>query len=136
MITPKVLLCADSVVRDAQSNRISVFNIFEKFSPKGFPALVARFSILVILQREVNDPDRIDGRLRITLAQQTLYDGVVPVQFEGQVLSRGIITFEGFVLPGAGDLVVSLEVAGIQVQTYSMKVDAPAAHPVANIAAG
>ena len=52
MLRCTLAVVAESVVRDAQSNNVSVFNILETFAAAGFPAIFPRLAILFMLTRE------------------------------------------------------------------------------------
>ncbi|MBI3005007.1 MAG: hypothetical protein HYY49_06275 [Ignavibacteriales bacterium] len=130
MITPKLLLCADAVVRDAQTNHISVFNIYEEFSPAGLPAIVPRLTVLAVLERLQDDPANVDARLRITLGERNLFERPVHIDFQGSLLARAIMSFEGFVLPAPGELHFSFAVGDAEIESYTLRIKAPPPHPV------
>ena len=49
MIQLKLLLCAQGVVRDADSNNVSAFNILESIQAAGFPMFIQQLDILALL---------------------------------------------------------------------------------------
>ena len=125
MIRVRILLAADSVVRDASTNRLSVFNIHEQFRPTGFPVLVPRFTVLAVLDREPGDPETVPCRLKIVLEPDVLFDQPVEVNFSGENLTRALMEFQGLLVPRPGALRVAFEVAGAATETYPMPVFLP-----------
>lgn len=108
MITCKLAVCAESVVRDAETNAVSVFNIVEAAQGKGFPLVVPRLSCLFILTREDSDPTDYSGSMRIAAGTREIAQYPISVNFQDSCLNRSIVVIEGLVVPGPGPVQVSL----------------------------
>lgn len=125
MITPKLILCAEGIVIDSQTNNISAFNILEELSPPVLPAILPRFFVLSVLERDEADSPRLDTHLRITVAEQVIVDQVFTVDFQGTTRARSVFGFGGMPLPQPG----SLEVAHLRgddvLQAYRIVVKPP-----------
>jgi len=52
MIASKLTFCAEGVIRDVTTNKISAFNIFEDISSMSFPLLISKFCVLNALVRD------------------------------------------------------------------------------------
>ena len=73
-------LTAETILRDADTQRISVINIFEVITSAAFPMALPRFSCLFYLAREEGDPTAVDGFMRISSNGRTVHD--LPFHFD------------------------------------------------------
>lgn len=55
MIRPLVVLLAETVLHDRQTNSMSVINLLEELNTAGFPILIPRLSILAVLGRDSDE---------------------------------------------------------------------------------
>src|SRR5258708_4863406 len=108
MIQSRLAVCAESVVRDAERNNISVFNIFEEFSVAEFPAILAKFSTLFILERTEQDPDRVEAAISITLDAEEIGHASMRGDFEGKLRTRLILVAQGLPVEKPGILTTTL----------------------------
>lgn len=122
MIRPHSIVIADSVIRDAVSNRVSIINVHEAFNASAFPFVLPRFTVFAIIERDQADVEVSMCRVHITLNGETLFDQQVEVSFAGATLSRVVLEFQGFFVPAPGMLQVAVEVAGIRMESYGMRV--------------
>src|SRR5438132_10617340 len=99
MIRVKLAVCGQDVVRDAASNNISVFNVYEGVTAEGFPLLMSPFAFLVVLERDLTDPVQHAGRFELRLGDTVLGEGAMTVDFEDKKRTRQIIKVGGLVLP-------------------------------------
>lgn len=96
-----------------------------------FATGLPRLTVLTVSERQEDDPTAVDARLRITLSERELFSRPVRIDFQGSLLARAIMAFEGFVLPSAGELHFSFAVGEAVIETYTLKVKAPPPRPVA-----
>lgn len=110
MIRAKLAVCGESVVRDADTNAMSVFNIIEDISAPGFPAVIPKLATLFIIERDEDDPDQIESLVVINLNDREI--GRLPLisQFEGKFRSRLTFVGEGVIIEELGQLTITLEV--------------------------
>ncbi len=94
----KLLLCADTVIRDAQTNNISIINLYEDLSPEAFPSLLPHFMVLVLFEREIIDPNILSFELQVVLNQQEIFKTKIDATFQDKIRTRNIIFFNGFPL--------------------------------------
>lgn len=104
MITCKLALCAESVVRDIESNRVSIFNIFEGIKSHGFPIGIPRYTCFFFLSRGESDNATFEASLSFDLNGSSLKDFTVNVNFEDKMNNRVIANVFGLVIPGPGIL--------------------------------
>jgi hypothetical protein len=126
MIRHKIILCAQGVVVDKKSNNISIFNIIDEISPRSFPAIVARLTILSVLERDADDPNEFDSRLHIAIGDRTILDQIIHYSFENTLRTRNIIEFGGMPLPQPGLLTVTIFKDDTRLQEYQIQIIEPA----------
>ena len=103
------MLCADRVIRDAETNSISVINILEEITPEGLPLIIPRVTIFALLHRnKEEDPSLIKCTFRIGVGDNTLLEGELNVDFQDKERNRTIINIGGLVISTSGMLEVSL----------------------------
>jgi len=104
MIRSKLMLFAENIIRDAQTNNISAINIIEEFSSPAFPLFLAGFNVLNLLEREKDDEQTISLLLKIFLNEDELTSLDIHMDFQDKLGNRNIVTINGLVLPNSGIL--------------------------------
>ena len=107
MIHAKLGVCAESVVRDAETNAISVFNIFEDLKASSFPVAIPKLSALFILERDTDDPAQVDCLVTIRLGKKEIGRVTLGGDFEDKFRTRVILVAQGVVIDKPGNLVIS-----------------------------
>jgi len=124
MISVKLMACGTHVVRDADSNTVSIFNILEGIAGAGFPLLVQSFAALVILQRDPTaDAAEHDGTFEISIGGQQLVRANVHVNFEDKKHTRQIVRLNGMVVPAPGTLEMRFQMGELS-QAYTIAIEA------------
>jgi hypothetical protein len=109
MITSSLMLCADRVIRDAETNNISAIGILEEITPEGLPLFIPRVMIFALLHRDKEeDPSQIECTLRIIIGDNKLLERKLVVDFKDTGRNRTIINVGGLVISTNGMLEVSL----------------------------
>jgi hypothetical protein len=111
MLSCRLAVVADSVVRDADTNFVSIFNVYEEVNALGFPLALTKVVALFIVTRESTDAGHFDGRLRVTLDGVQLADFPIALDFQEKLITRVIARLHGFIIPAAGVLRTSLTVS-------------------------
>lgn len=122
MITCELAVCAESVVRDIETQSISVFNIRETMSAPTFPQTIPKLTCCFYLQREEGDPRRPDAFIRITHDEESIGEFQADVDFENKPRNRGIYVFRGVPVPGPGTLSAALYVEEREVGRWDIPV--------------
>ena len=105
MIRGKHFLCAEFVIRDAESNGISLINLLEQAVPQGFPALLPRLAVLLLLERDPGDPNEITYTFKVRMDEDPpLFEQSVTSGFQGQLSTRQIMIVGGLPIPHPGKL--------------------------------
>lgn len=125
MISSSLMLCAEGVIRDAETNNISVFKIFENITPEALPLLIPRFMVLAFLQRDDSDPLKIKCTLRITLNEEKILEQALNINFQGKKRNRTIINIGGLPILKQGILGTSLWLDDDMLNQYKVVVQEP-----------
>ena len=122
MLKCRLAVVADSVVRDADSNYVSIFNVFEEVNSFGFPLALNKFYALFMLTRQATDTEQYDGRLRMTLAGVQLTDVPLRFDFQGKVNTRVMAQLNGLIIPAPGILRTSLFIGADEIGHWETAV--------------
>jgi hypothetical protein len=122
MINSRIALCADSVVRDAETNAISAFNIIEELSWPGFGVMLPRLVALFVIERVQEDPNEFTADLAITLGGHDLIRREVQISFQEKLRTRAIFTVGPVPIERAGELRISLNVAGAEFAKWAIPI--------------
>ena len=126
MITSSLILCADRVIRDAETNNISIINILEEMTPEGLPLFIARVMIFALLHRDKEkDPSQIKCTLRIGIGDNRLLERELNVDFRDKGRNRTIINIGGLVISTSGILEASLFLEERLLNQFRFLVHAP-----------
>src|SRR5262245_47594205 len=99
MIRCRLAVCAESVVRDVETNLISVFNIYEQVRSQVFPILMPKLNCLFILTRDVGDVQTVTGAVQFTVGGEEVLRTPLTVDFQDKFLTRQTIVVQGFPIP-------------------------------------
>lgn len=127
MITSKLCLAAGLVIRDADSNTLSIISILEGFMPASVPVVFGQLSCLALWIREANDPERTDGTFNIRIDAEPLSVHRFNVDFQGHPQARTVINLAGMVVPHAGLLTVQMTLDTGAIAEYSFRIAQPVA---------
>jgi hypothetical protein len=86
-----LFLACEAAIQDRDSNAVSIINVLEEISAAGFPIIVAKFTVVLTLQHEANDPDVAVITFHADLNQQRLFENPVQIAFQGRPRARAII---------------------------------------------
>lgn len=125
MIRSSLMLCANGVIRDAETNNISVFTIFENITPEGLPLLIPRFTVLAFLERDDSDPSEIKCSLLITLNEETILKQALDINFQDKKRNRTIVNISGLPIAKQGTLETSLWFNDNMLNRYKVDIKEP-----------
>jgi hypothetical protein len=104
VISNKLALVAVAVLRDAETNQISVFSIMEQLSAAGIPFYLPNASFYALWHREASDPTEKKGVFTVSINGSALHTGEIALSFGDALLNRTLINVNGIVIPQAGRL--------------------------------
>jgi hypothetical protein len=116
------IICADSVIVDANTNRLSCINIVDDMLIPQFPAFIPQFSVLCLLNKDSGDLDEDSCELQINIDDVQIARGPLLVGYQGLNSTRAIITLGGLVIPKPGILNVVLIKDEANLGTWSVSV--------------
>jgi len=123
MISIKLMVCASNVIRDGDTNLLSIFNVLESLAGAAFPFLVQQFAAAVVLERDPSvDPPEHVGVFTLRLGDQLLAQGEARVNFEDKRRTRQVLRINGLVIPAPGALELRFTM-GALTQAYTVDID-------------
>ena len=134
MYSSTLMLCAEGVVRDAESNTVSVYNIFEEIRSATFPVIIPKMFILLITQRDpTQDPPAPAASIRIQLDNDLLDETDMEVNFQDKSRNRFILGVGGLAITRPGTLRFIANLANARMAEYTVtvqKIGPPEGRPV------
>ena len=122
MISCKILLCAQGVVRDADDGTISIFGLIEGVEAVGFPFFFQQMAIFALLERLHDDPAQYELLFRISIGDTELAAAHLAIDFLTGLRNRSTVRIQGLVVPGPGVLRASVHLADRLLGTYEMTI--------------
>src|SRR5688572_5906055 len=110
MIQPKLAVSAEAIIRDAETNTISVFSIIEEISAASFPIGIPKLSTLFLLERDQGDPEHIDAIILLSLNDKEIGQATIHSNFEGKLRTRLILVAQGVVIEEPGIFTITLTI--------------------------
>jgi hypothetical protein len=108
MYTCTLALCAESAIRDAQTNVFSLINIIEELPTPALPALLAKCTYFFRIEKEPVDPLIATFRLVLRNNEHVLSDNNLVVDFENKQATRLVAAANGLIVANPGTLTAVL----------------------------
>lgn len=125
MITCKYAIAAKGVIRDSETNNISIYNVYDDIHPKSFPVLFQNLAFLAILNRDQGDLAEISLKLNIVINGDVLFSNKVDAKFGEMLATRVLFNINGLVIQKPGLLTFILsDVTDVTLCKYSINVTA------------
>lgn len=61
----RLFVVSEQVSRDAETQRLSFFNVLEVINPVSLPLVIPNVDITITLERKQNEPNKVEGRILI-----------------------------------------------------------------------
>ena len=123
MISCKLAVCGDRVIRDSVLGNASVINIFDRLVVEAFPVLLPRIACLFIFSRNDDDPSDFPGvKASISIGEDEIIGGPSGIDFHNGYLHRQVLTIEGLVIPKPGTLRAAISLDGKEIGAYEIPV--------------
>lgn len=118
-----LLVVCEGVSIDKLSNSTTLFSIYDQTTASGFPLLVRAFVIYFVLIRDEIDPnlERVRVKLSMDFNGSRMSDNEVELNFAGKLRARNRSTVNGLVIPGPGNLKLSLTHGENVLKTYTVQ---------------
>jgi len=122
MITSKLLICAQGVIRNAEDNTISIFSIIESIQGAGFPLFMPKMDVLAFFERSTGDPPQHEVLFRLSIGVTELVATHVAIDFQDKLLNRSTLHIQGLAIPNPGTLKVETILNGTTLGTYEVLI--------------
>jgi hypothetical protein len=103
-----ISLCCEDIIRDAESNSISIHNIIEEINGEGFPMLIPKFCIFLFIEKQSGDNDNTEANLFIKLNSNLLHSFPMAINFQGKSKTRNNIKIGGLPITELGVLTIEI----------------------------
>lgn len=108
MITGKLMVVAEGVVRDVETNLVSIHNIVDELAAEGFPLFVNKLTALTVLERTATDNQAFQGTMVVTIGDLKLARAPIAVSFLDSMRANVILRVQGLVIPNPGEVTFTL----------------------------
>lgn len=119
----KLCVCAESAVRDAESDSISVFNIIEGYSSDDFPVVIPKLSCVFMVEREDGDPNHLDCSLVFSIDDEEINRSPTSIDFQGKEVARLVAQVRGAMIPRPGTFKACLRMEDGTEGAWTMDVE-------------
>jgi hypothetical protein len=120
-----LFLCAQTIIRDAETNNLSLINLLEDITTETLPALLPNFGVLITFERDSGDAPILTGTLNITLNDEPIFDHGLTVNFLELSRTRQMINISSFPLPKPGLIKLKFEAENKVEATYFIRINEP-----------
>jgi Family of unknown function (DUF6941) len=110
MIESKLALCAHKIIRDAETNAISIIELIENIGARRFPIIVPQLTCLFRLVRAPSDSEQVDCIVTLSLGNNELLRQPVRVDFQRKVTTRVILNLIGVPFMTTGSVKIQLSI--------------------------
>lgn len=95
-------LCCESAVVDQIKNRLSVFNIVDDFTVEQFPAVLAKATLVFVVEREEDEEEQFEAILVVSHSGNEVFRSPLDANFLQKNRLRMIPVIQGFVMAAPG----------------------------------
>lgn len=98
MLGARLLVCAQGVIRDADTNQCTIVNVIEQVVLPQLPFVLPSLCMFALLERGVQDPTSFNCSLRVRINDKEMFGREVQVVFGTALRSRVIVYLEELAL--------------------------------------
>lgn len=122
MLRVKLAVCGERVIRDAESNIMSIINIMDEIHTPVFPAAIPRFATLFVVNREQNDDAQQQALIRFLHNGTQIAEVPVNIDFQDKVENRVTLVLDGLVVTGPGVLQCVLIYNNAELGSWNIRI--------------
>lgn len=120
MLRSRFIACADTALRDAETQQVSLIGLLEEIAAPGFPLMLPRLSVYAKFDRDPSDPDTFSCMLQLSVGQLSVGSCRFELGFATTLASRALIHVSEIMIPSSGVLRAVVQhqgesVAGIEI---------------------
>lgn len=119
----KLATCAEHVIVDAESNRLSIVNMFEVIEAASFPLLLTNFTFVLVTERGKDEPSEQAFDLKFFLDDDLMKDGPLLIDYEETIINRSVIALRGLIIPHPGRFFAKVFEGENEVACWSFRID-------------
>ena len=123
MIKSKIMLCAKGVIRDTDTNNITVYSIIENINAIEFPVIFPEITILNIFEKSTSDEDLAEEKLILKQGKQILFEKKFKINFQKKKRLRMIIYLQNIAIQRPGVLNFICYINNKKVDNYTIDID-------------
>lgn len=117
MVIEKVL-CAEAIIVDQFTNKLSLINLLENVAAAGFPFVFPNLSALISIRREDGENESPDAEIVVSISEVELAKAPLNVNFQGANYTRSIFNMAGVLIEGPGEISLVARVGGAEAVTW------------------
>jgi hypothetical protein len=103
---PITIICSEGIIRDGDSNQITLYNLVEEINAISFPVFIHKFSIFLLVEKEESDPENSNIILKILNNERELFTQSIKTDFKGKKRMRTNIHLGGLAVFEVGDIII------------------------------
>lgn len=108
MIKCQFFIIAEKVIQEANTNNISIINVFDQISAPSFPVFFPTVAAVGSFYKEEADPDEIDVTFRVSINARPIIESSTKIMFTGSKKAHLIVNINGIPIQEPGALVVNI----------------------------
>jgi uncharacterized protein DUF6941 len=108
MISCRLALCAEAVIKDVDTEALSVFNIFDELVPSSFPFTLPKMTCLFFMSYDGKEGAVVSASLVITKGEDEFFKRPIEIDFRERRTSKLVFYFHAIPFDGPGTVRVAL----------------------------
>jgi len=104
MLRCRFIACADTALRDVETQQVSLIGILEEIMTPGFPVVLPRLAMYAMFDRDRDDPDNFACTLQLLIGGLTVGSCGFHLAFATALASRALIHVSDIMIPCSGIL--------------------------------
>ena len=124
MIKTNSFVLADKIIRDPETNSVSILNVVEEFSSHIFPYVYPNLDFILLWTRESNDPIELEVEFKISMGTNTLLTRNYTINFNDKLKMRTRFIISKLVIPSPGTMtfIITSQLNKMINASYEVKV--------------
>lgn len=122
MISSKLFLVADRVIKDSETNNLSIINILDDITAEAYPLIIHKLTIVSFVTKE-REEDKVSLGFKILNNDTKIIEHQIKVDFRGKNKTRAIIQLGVLPIQEAGQIhFILTDEQGNEIDRYSINL--------------
>lgn len=120
----ELIICAEKILKEANSDNVSVINLMEDFYAESYPAFISKAALLIVGVKESGDTDNFSLPIKVKNNDKDIVTGNVAVDFMGKEKSNTIVNITSLPIQEEGSvnfIIYNKMDPPIEIGKYSIK---------------